>query len=74
MEIDPEGSKYLKLLNIFTYGRYKDYTLQAAQLPLLSPPMSKKLRQLTIVSLAAETKVRVLFKLSSLFVKLLYYE
>nr|CAB3232931.1 COP9 signalosome complex subunit 7a-like [Phallusia mammillata] len=53
---DPEGAKYLKLLNIFAYGTYKDYVQQAAHLLPLSPLMSKKLRQLTVVSLAAKSK------------------
>lgn len=54
---DSDGAKHFKLLNIFAYGTYKDYVEQAAQLPPMSPAMSKKLRQLTVVSLAAKAKV-----------------
>ncbi|CAH1774063.1 unnamed protein product, partial [Owenia fusiformis] len=46
----------VNLLNIFAYGVYNDYKSNKANLPDLTPKMLKKLRQLTIVSLATQKK------------------
>lgn len=52
-----ENSSHLELLKIFAYGTYSAYKENAATLPALTPQMATKLRQLTIVSLAADNKV-----------------
>jgi len=52
-----ENKGHFELLKIFAYGTYSTYKENAASLPPLSPQMATKLRQLTIVSLAADSKV-----------------
>lgn len=52
-----EDEKFLDLLKIFAYGTYKDYKANSANLPPLTEMQTKKLKQLTIVSLAASSKV-----------------
>jgi len=52
-----ENKAHLELLRIFAYGTYPTYKEKAGALPPLTPQMSTKLRQLTIVSLAADHKV-----------------
>eukprot|EP00026_Physarum_polycephalum_P007940 Phypoly_transcript_08012.p1 GENE.Phypoly_transcript_08012~~Phypoly_transcript_08012.p1 ORF type:complete len:284 (+),score=33.51 Phypoly_transcript_08012:62-853(+) len=52
-----ENKGHLELLKIFAYGTYPTYKENATTLPPLSPQMATKLRQLTIVSLAADSKV-----------------
>jgi len=49
-----EDKATLELLKIFSYGTYSDY--KAAKLATLTPQQAKKLQQLTIVSLAAQSK------------------
>lgn len=49
--------KWHDLLSIFAYGRYSDYVKDAENLPKISPKQMAKLRQLTVVSLAAENRV-----------------
>eukprot|EP01116_Phalansterium_solitarium_P016126 TRINITY_DN3672_c0_g1_i1.p1 TRINITY_DN3672_c0_g1~~TRINITY_DN3672_c0_g1_i1.p1 ORF type:complete len:278 (+),score=37.63 TRINITY_DN3672_c0_g1_i1:88-921(+) len=52
-----EESKFLELLKIFAYGSFSDYKAAAAELPELSVNQSRKLKQLSIVSLAFKDKV-----------------
>jgi len=51
----PHASVF-QLLQIFAYGKYKDYKANQAQLPDLTPQQLNKLRHLTVVSLATHTK------------------
>jgi len=51
----PHASVF-QLLQVFSYGTYKDYTANQAQLPDLSPAQLTKLRHLTVVSLATRSK------------------
>jgi COP9 signalosome complex subunit 7 len=51
-----EDKKHVDLLKIFAYGTYSDYK-NAGNLPILTPSQIRKLKQLTIVSLAAVSKV-----------------
>jgi len=53
---ETEDKKYLELLKIFAYGTYAEYKANAAHLPQLAPSQTRKLKQLTIVSLSADTK------------------
>lgn len=52
-----DNKAHLELLRIFAYGTYLNHKENAATLPPLTPQMATKLRQLTIVSLAADNKV-----------------
>jgi len=52
-----ESKAHFELLRIFAYGTYPTYKEKASALPPLTPQMATKLRQLTIVSLAADNKV-----------------
>jgi len=52
---ETEDKKVLELLKIFAYGTYRDY--KAGSFPPLTPTQTKKLKQLTIVSLSAQSKV-----------------
>jgi COP9 signalosome complex subunit 7 len=52
---ETEDKKMLDLLKIFAYGTYADY--KGGQFPPLTPAQTKKLRQLTLVSLSAQSKV-----------------
>lgn len=52
----PTHPQYFQLLQIFAFGKYRDYLDRRKELPDLSPQACTKLRQLTIVSLAQETK------------------
>ncbi|KAI2641031.1 PCI domain-containing protein [Xylaria nigripes] len=47
----PDHSSYLRLLEIFSYGTYADYT-STANLPPLNDAQSLKLRQLSLLTLA----------------------
>jgi len=53
---ETEDKKYLDLLRIFAYGTYSDYKANAAQLPQLTPGQTRKLQQLTIVSLSCQSR------------------
>jgi len=44
-------------LEIFAYGKYSDYKAKQNELPKLTDKQSKKLKQLTIASLASESHV-----------------
>merc|ERR1719357_1563861 len=50
-------SKYLTLLNLFAYGTYKSLAESAGNLPELTSLMTRKLRLLTVVSLAEQNKL-----------------
>ena len=56
---DDENKKYWNLLNIFAYGKYKDYLSDASNLPPLSPTMLKKLKHLTLIAVTSKCKVRL---------------
>ncbi|XP_073250042.1 COP9 signalosome complex subunit 7a-like isoform X2 [Porites lutea] len=51
-----ENAAYWKLLNIFAFGTYGEYKANSSSLPALTAQQLKKLRHLTIVSLAAKSK------------------
>lgn len=53
---DSEHSKYHTTLELFAYGRYKDYEGNPDKYIELSDSQKRKLRQLTVVSLSAELK------------------
>jgi len=55
--LEKEDKPMFDLLKIFAYGTYPDYKANQAQLPSLTPQQLTKLRQLTIASLSAESKV-----------------
>jgi len=52
-----EDAPHLQLLELFAYGTYEEYKGAAAALPELSHAALKKLKQLSIVSLAADSKL-----------------
>jgi len=53
---DASGKQYLRLLEIFAYGKYSAYKAEAANLPKLTDKQSQKLKHLTLVALAAESR------------------
>merc|ERR1712165_230231 len=55
-ELANSHPQYHTLLNIFAYGTISDYRQNRESLPDLTPAMEKKLRHLTIVSLANTNK------------------
>jgi COP9 signalosome complex subunit 7 len=50
--------KHLQLLKLFAYGTYREYLTQKNELLELTPIQEKKLKHLTLVSLATKTKAR----------------
>ena len=52
----PEGAALLALLRIMAYGTYEDY-IREPNMPELSPQGEKKLRLLTIASMATQNKI-----------------
>lgn len=48
---------YLRLLTLFAYGTYRQYSENKADYPELTDIMQRKLRLLTVVSLATESKL-----------------
>ena len=54
---DPQGAKYLRLLTIFAFGVYDDYLSAREELPLLDEAATKKLRLLTLASMASKEKL-----------------
>eukprot|EP00246_Nothoceros_aenigmaticus_P015149 TRINITY_DN6156_c0_g1_i1.p1 TRINITY_DN6156_c0_g1~~TRINITY_DN6156_c0_g1_i1.p1 ORF type:complete len:262 (-),score=36.07 TRINITY_DN6156_c0_g1_i1:326-1090(-) len=52
-----EHSSYLDLLRLFAHGTWTDYKNVADQLPELLPQQKLKLKQLTVMTLAATSKV-----------------
>ncbi|XP_072525266.1 COP9 signalosome complex subunit 7a [Salminus brasiliensis] len=55
LSLDPNDG-YSKLLNVFAYGTYNDYKANEGTLPPLSEAQKKKLRHLTLATLAANTQ------------------
>ncbi|RWS12005.1 COP9 signalosome complex subunit 7a-like protein [Dinothrombium tinctorium] len=55
LQLNPETESYYRLLCLFAYGKCSDYNLQT--MPPLTDAMKNKLRHLTIVSLATQSKV-----------------
>lgn len=53
---DSPNAKYLNTLNLFAFGTYKDYLAKRDDMIEISDVMTKKLKHLTIVSLAIEQK------------------
>lgn len=53
---DGEFAPYLRLLELFAYGTYSQYTADPSQYPELNKKMVFKLRQLSIVTLAHRSK------------------
>ena len=53
----PSGNAYYQLLKIFAFGCFRDYLVGSSKLPSLTPKMVKKLRMLTIVTLATKARV-----------------
>mmetsp|Transcript_8923 Transcript_8923/g.15470 ORF Transcript_8923/g.15470 Transcript_8923/m.15470 type:complete len:304 (-) Transcript_8923:359-1270(-) len=51
-----EHAAHFRLLEMFAYGTWPEYKLQAAQLPTLTSQQSMKLKQLTVVTLALAQK------------------
>ena len=52
----PNAKAYHDLLTMFAYGTYEEYLSAQAQLPALTEPMRKKLRLLTIATIATKEK------------------
>lgn len=59
----PTGAKWFGLLELFAYGKLSDYNEQT--MPALSEAMVKKLRLLTIVTLAASKSKKIAYSLLS---------
>jgi len=59
LEQAEENRPILKLVNVFAYGTYLDYLSEKARLPPLTALQNTKLKQLTIVTFARESKVLV---------------
>jgi len=55
--VGTEEQKMLDLLKIFAYGSWADYKANAANLPPLNPSQTKKLKQLSIVTLASRSRL-----------------
>jgi len=54
---DEEAQQHFELLKIFAFGTYSDYKAKESKLPKLSKQQLTKLKQLTIVTMAAENRV-----------------
>ena len=54
---DAQGAKYLRLLTIFAFGVYDDYLSAREELPPLDEGATKKLRLLTLASMASKEKL-----------------
>jgi len=52
-----EAQQHFDLLEIFAYGSYNDYKVKQNELPKLTDKQAKKLKQLTIASLASDNHV-----------------
>jgi len=50
------AAPHLELLRLFAYGTWMDYKARAASLPALSELMAAKLKKLSLVSLAAQSR------------------
>lgn len=61
LQLSPQALQWLDILQIFTYGTWHDYVVlrddtMVDSFPDLDPAQIKKLRQLTLVTLASKTK------------------
>ena len=54
---DSQGATYLRLLTIFAFGVYDDYLSAKGELPPLDEAATKKLRLLTLASMASKEKL-----------------
>ncbi|TMW60542.1 hypothetical protein Poli38472_000584 [Pythium oligandrum] len=52
-----EHDSYFQLLEIFCFGKYRDYLAEKDVLPALNPAHIQKLRKLTTLSLAQKSKI-----------------
>jgi len=57
LEQSAEGKPYVDVLKLFAYGTYTEYKQSAGSLPPLSESAIRKLKQLSIVSAAADSKL-----------------
>jgi len=57
LENTEPGGGYYRLLKIFAYGIYADYLAEVATLPPLTDAMKKKLRLLTVATMATKAKL-----------------
>ena len=48
---------YLELLKVFAYGTWSEYKAQAAELPSMTPAQAAKLKKLSAVTFAAQSKM-----------------
>jgi len=53
----PDTKGWLDLLKIFAFGTYAEYKANSANLPQIDDAQAIKLKQLTVVSLACDSKV-----------------
>ena len=53
----PATAPSLELLKVFAYGTWKDYRARQSELPPLSDKQTVKLKKLTVVSLATQSKM-----------------
>mmetsp|Transcript_34749 Transcript_34749/g.61147 ORF Transcript_34749/g.61147 Transcript_34749/m.61147 type:complete len:238 (+) Transcript_34749:90-803(+) len=51
------GAEYLRLLEIFAYGTYTDYLAEQSRLPELTAAQQRKLKMLTLSTMAAQEHV-----------------
>jgi len=55
--IGTEDAKFIELLKLFAYGTYSEYQARNAELPPITQIQSRKLQQLSIVTLSATSKL-----------------
>ena len=70
LENSESGNGYFRLLKIFAYGIYADYLSDSKTLPPLTEPMTKKLRLLTIATMATKAKLLRYTDLQAALVKI----
>ncbi|KAF9116299.1 hypothetical protein BGX27_003607 [Mortierella sp. AM989] len=56
LKSSPEHARYYRLLEIFSFGTYKDYRLNKDSLPEISEAQRTKLQQLSIVTLSERVR------------------
>ncbi|OJD35812.1 pci domain-containing protein [Diplodia corticola] len=57
----PEHASYLRLLEIFAWGTWQDYTTAKDNLPTLSPAQTQKLKLLSLLPLAAQPTTQLTY-------------
>ena len=57
LDASPDTKPWLDLLKLFAFGTYAEYKVKSSSLQVLDDAQAMKLKQLTIVSLAADSKV-----------------